>query len=473
MLCWHVRLESDRQIVYDVNKAYEGRTPMSIRRLCCLVLTLWLLAGSAFAAAPALQEEIYAPEALLYCVESGQTLYEKEADKPVPPASVTKLMTALVVLEHEADLSQTTTVSDTAVDIERDSTNVALVPGEEVTLEDMLYATLMQSANDAANVLAEYVGGTQAGFAQMMNDRAAALGCTGSHFENAHGLDAPGHVMTARDVARILAALVDDPRFLEIAGALVYTMPATNMQPEARTFYTKQRMLRQNSKFYNEYAIAGKNGYTTGAQHTQCMAARRDGLTFIAVSMGSSGNMYYPWRDMRTLFAYALDDLHLVTIGAGQLRQMADAAGIAGADPQEEVTLALPLDADAGALSLAGVPDEAGAYPVSLAAEGGTEAVAALSAAALGLAVRETAAEDTASAPQDTGPAASPAPSVASAPAFGWLKWLLIPLGLLALFVLWFVLTCVYRARKARRSRERIARLRRASQERDRRERQG
>ena len=294
MLCWHVRLESDRQIVYDVNKAYEGRTPMSIRRLCCLVLTLWLLAGSAFATAPALQEEIYAPEALLYCVESGQTLYEKEADKPVPPASVTKLMTALVVLEHEADLSQTTTVSDTAVDIERDSTNIALVPGEEVTLEDMLYATLMQSANDAANVLAEYVGGTQAGFAQMMNDRAAALGCTGSHFENAHGLDAPGHVMTARDVARILAALLDDPRFLEIAGALVYTMPGTNMQPETRTFYTKQRMLRQNSKFYNEYAIAGKNGYTTGAQHTQCMAARRDGLTFIAVSMGSSGNMYYP-----------------------------------------------------------------------------------------------------------------------------------------------------------------------------------
>lgn len=447
---------------------------MSIRRLALLILAVLLLvSGSAMALTPTLQEEIYAPEALLCCVESGQALYEKEADKPVPPASVTKLMTALVVLEHEADLSQTTTVSDTAVGIERDSTNIALVPGEEVTLEDMLYATLMQSANDAANVLAEYVGGTQAGFAQMMNARAAALGCTGSHFENAHGLDAPGHVMTARDVARILAALLDDPRFLEIAGALVYTMPATNMQPEARTFYTKQRMLRQNSKFYNEYAIAGKNGYTTGAQHTQCMAARRDGLTFIAVSMGSSGNMYYPWRDMRTLFAYALDDLHPVTIGAGQLRQMADAAGIAGADPQEEVTLALPLDADAGALSLAGVPDEAGAYPVSLDTEDGIQAVGTLSAAALGLAVRETAAEDTASAPQDTGPAASPAPSVASAPAFGWLKWLLIPLGLLALFVLWFVLTCVYRARKARRSRERIARLRRASQERDRRERQG
>ena len=443
---------------------------MSIRRLALLILAVLLLvSGSAMALTPTLQEEIYAPEALLCCVESGQALYEKEADKPVPPASVTKLMTALVVLEHERDLSQKTTVSESAVDIERDSTNIALVPGEEVTLEDMMYATLMQSANDAANVLAEYVGGTQAGFARMMNDKAAELGCTGSHFENAHGLDADGHVMTARDLARITAALLDDPRFVEIAGALMYTMPATNRQPEARTFYTKQRMLRQNSKFYNEYAIAGKNGYTTGAQHTQCMVARRDGLTYIAVSLGSSGNMYYPWRDMRTLFAYALNELHPVTLEAETLKDLAGDAGIADADPQEAFTLALPQDAGADALSLSGVPDGAGAYTLSLTRDGKTEALCTLSGAALGLEARPTAAQAEAGAPQG-------GDAEASAPAFsapGWIKWLLIPLGLLALFVLWFVLTCVYRARKARRSRERIARLRRASQERDRRERQG
>ena len=431
---------------------------MSIRRLALLILAVLLLvSGSAAALTPVLQEEIYAPEALLYCVESGQTLYEKDADKSVPPASVTKLMTALVVLEHEDDLSKKTTVSQSALDIERDSTNIALIPGEEVTLQDMMYATLMQSANDAANVLAEYVGGSQEGFAQMMNDKAAELGCTGSHFVNAHGLDADGHVVTARDLARITTALLDDPRFVEIAGALMYTMPATNLQPEPRTFYTKQRMLRADSKFYNEYAIAGKNGYTTGAQHTQCMVAQRDGLTYIAVSLGSSGNMYYPWRDMRTLFAYALNDLHPVTLEADQLKQLADDAGISDADPKASFTLALPQDVSADALSLSDTPDDTGAYTVNLTQDGKTEALCTLSGTVLGMEAQQTAAQAEPNTQQVTD-------SGSSAPAFsapGWLKWLLIPLGLIVLFVLWFVLTCMYRARKVRRQRARIARMRR------------
>ena len=163
---------------------------MFVRLLCCALLTLLTLFCGTASAAPALQEPLYGAEAILYCAESGQTLYEKNADVPVPPASVTKLMTALIVLEQVDDLSQTVTVSDTAVQIERDSTHIGLVAGETVTLQDMLYATLMQSANDAANVLAEAVAGSQSAFSHMMNIRAAALGCTGSHFENAHGLDA-------------------------------------------------------------------------------------------------------------------------------------------------------------------------------------------------------------------------------------------------------------------------------------------
>lgn len=438
---------------------------MSIRRLAMLILTVLLLvSSSAMALTPTLQEEIYAPEALLYCVESGQTLYEKDADKPVKPASVTKLMTALVVLEHESDLSKKTTVSESAINIERDSTHIALVPGEEVTLQDMMYATLMQSANDAANVLAEYVGGSQEGFAQMMNDKAEELGCTGSHFENAHGLDADGHVMTARDLARITAALLDDPRFVEIAGALMYTMPATNKQPEARTFYTKQRMLRADSAFYNQYAIAGKNGYTTAAGHTQCMVARRDGLTYIAVSLGSTGNMYYPWRDMRTLFAYALDDLHPVTLEADQLQKLADAAGITHTSPKEAFTLALPQGVGAEALSLSDTLDANGAYAVNLTLDGKTETLCTLSGTVLGLEVQQTAAQAAGDAQAVTTTDSTSAPTV-SAP--GWLKWLLIPLGLIVLFILWFILTCMYRARKVRRQRAHIAQMRRQAHRRD------
>ena len=172
---------------------------------------------------PAIQEQIFGAQAILYCVESGQTLYEKNADTPARPASVTKLMTALIVLEQVEDLSKTTTVSNTAVQIERDSTHIALVPGEVVTLQDMLYAALMQSANDASNVLAEAVAGSQAEFVRLMNARAAELGCTGTHFENAHGLDGDTHLMTARDLAKITEALLHHPRFLQIAGAQSYT----------------------------------------------------------------------------------------------------------------------------------------------------------------------------------------------------------------------------------------------------------
>lgn len=323
---------------------------MFIRRLCCVltVLTLFLSTASA---APALQEQIYGAEAILYCAESGQTLYEKNADTPVPPASVTKLMTALIVLEQVDDLTKTVTVSDTAIQIERDSTHIGLVPGEVVTLQDMLYATLMQSANDAANVLAEAVAGSQAAFAQMMNLRAAELGCTGSHFENAHGLDAPAHLITAHDLARITAALLEHPRFLQIAGALTYTMPATNKQATPRTFYTKQRMLRKDSEFYNPYALAGKNGYTTKAQHTQSMVARKDGMTLIAVSLGSSGNRYYAWRDMRTLFAYGFGAFHTVTLDGEQMRALAAQAG-AEASHCAPVSVTLPVGTELQALSL-------------------------------------------------------------------------------------------------------------------------
>lgn len=332
---------------------------MFIRHLCCVLAVLMLLVNTA-SAAPILQQQILGAEALLYCVESGQTLYEKNADIPVPPASVTKLMTALIVLEQIDDLSQTTTVSDTAVQIERDSTHIALVPGEIVTLQDMLYATLMQSANDAANVLAEAVSGSQKAFAYLMNVRAAELGCTGSHFENAHGLDGPTHRITAHDLARITAALLEQPRFLEVAGAQSYTMPATNKQPAPRTFYTKQYMLRKNSEFYYPYAIAGKNGYTSKAHHTQSTIAHKDGMTLIAVSLGSTGK-YNAWHDMRTLFDYGFHSFQTVTLTGTQIAQLAAKIGAdVCADDCRPVTISLPIDADIGALSLSHTIDASG-----------------------------------------------------------------------------------------------------------------
>ena len=433
---------------------------MSIRRLCCLMLTVLLcLSCAAAIEPPALREEIYGQEALLYCVESGQTLYEKDADKSVPPASVTKLMTALLVLEHCPDLSVKTTVSDTAIDIERDSTHIALIPGEEVTLEQMLCATLIQSANDAANVLAEYVGGTQAGFADLMNARAAELGCTGSHFMNAHGLDADGHYMSARDIARITSALLDDPRFVEISGKLVYTMPYTNKQPEERTWYTKQRMLRADSAFYNRYVIAGKNGYTTNAQHTQCTIARKDGMTLIAVSLGSSGNMYYPWRDMRTLFALGLDNYRLVTLTGTQTAALAQSAGIGGVAAADctDVPVVVPARAGVDNLSLSAAVDSDGYRMLRLTVDGETDDLCPLP---YRLAPDAAALETAAGA---DGQAQSSEQKPFTLPHINLMYVLYGALAVVAACIVIFIVLCVHRARRVRRRRREIAEMRRRS----------
>ncbi len=346
---------------------------MSIRRLCCVCIFLMLFVSHA-AAVPVLREQIFGAEAILYCVESGQTLYEKNADTPARPASVTKLMTALLVLEQIEDLSQTTTVSETAVQIERDSTHIALVPGETVTLEDMLYAALMQSANDASNVLAEAVAGSQAGFVQMMNTRAAELGCTGTHFENAHGLDGNTHRMTARDLVKITEALLHHPRFLQIAGAQSYTIPPTNKHPEPRTFHTKQRMLRKDSAFYNPYAIAGKNGYTRQANHTQVMVARKDGMTLIAVTLGASSGKHAAWHDIRALFTYGFGSFHAVKLDGTDISHMASQVYDLHETPTElpPVTVVIPSQLEKKALSFSKDTNEAQLRTLQLTYEDGT-----------------------------------------------------------------------------------------------------
>lgn len=298
---------------------------------------------------------IIAPRAALYCAETGQLLLDKNAESSAPPASITKIMTALLVLEHVPDLSVTTTVSYDAVhSIEPGSTHIALDTGEVVTIGDMLAALLIESANDAANVLAEYVGGSLQGFTDMMNEKAAALGCTGTRFANAHGLDDPNHYVTAHDMARITAAAVQYPDFLTYAGATTYTMPATNKQKEARVWTTKQNMLRKSSEWYDPNVIAGKNGWTTNAHQTLVTVKRKNGITLIAVSMGDPETKAHCLADTAAMFAYGYDQLHSVKLSASRQAEAA-AVGFPSADLDalRAQTILLPLDKAASDVTLA------------------------------------------------------------------------------------------------------------------------
>ena len=173
---------------------------MLFKRFACLIMSAVLCLGCVSALEA---DELASEYALVMCAETGEVLYEKNGNAPARPASITKLMTALIALENVDDFSQTTTVTETALDVEYDSTRIGLLEGEEVTLEDMLAAMVIGSANDASNVLAEAVGGSLDGFVQMMNDLAAKIGCKNTHFANAHGLDDPNHYTTARDLLKM------------------------------------------------------------------------------------------------------------------------------------------------------------------------------------------------------------------------------------------------------------------------------
>ena len=221
--------------------------------------------------------------AVLVDGDTGRVLFEKEMHRRMYPASITKIMTALLALEN-GKLDDSITMSREAVfSIGRDTSHIALDTDEVLTLEQALYAMALASANDAANGVAEHIGGTMEGFAAMMTDRAREAGALDTSFANAHGLFDENHYTTAYDMARITMAAIRIPTFTKIFSTPLYEMPPTNKQPKERTLRSTNAML--NGKYKYEGVIAGKTGWINQSGNTLVTAARRDGRTLIAVVM--------------------------------------------------------------------------------------------------------------------------------------------------------------------------------------------
>ncbi|MBQ7040253.1 MAG: D-alanyl-D-alanine carboxypeptidase [Clostridia bacterium] len=270
-----------------------------MKKLTALILAaLVLLSGfSAFAVKP----EISSISAILIDAETGQVLFEKDKDKKVYPASITKVLTVYLG-EKALDGTELICASEEVVDtVPKDSTNIAIDYGEVLTSEQAMYATMLMSANDAANMVAEGVSGSISEFVKLMNTTAQEFGAESTNFANANGLPDDNHYTTASDFAKIVKGVSTDPEFLKIFGALEYTIPSTNKKAEPRNFVAKHRMLRLE-KYADCGVIGGKTGYTTKAQHTAATLAEKDGKRFIAVVFGSS--------DMGTLFSETEAILH-------------------------------------------------------------------------------------------------------------------------------------------------------------------
>ena len=259
---------------------------------------------------------IYSEAAIIVENSTGKILYQKNAKEKRYPASTTKVMTALLTLEN-CKLSDIATVSADAIILPSGYANANLQVGEELSIENLLYALLVKSANEAATVLAEYIAGSVDKFADMMNQRAKELGCENTHFVNPNGIHNENHYTTAYDLYLIAQEAMKNETFRKIVTTTNYTLPATNKYPEAnRSFPNTNDLIRVNKSnradnYYYKDAIGIKTGYTKEAKNCLISASNRDGLEFISVVLGAGtteSGLSERYIDTINLFNYGYDN---------------------------------------------------------------------------------------------------------------------------------------------------------------------
>ncbi len=287
--------------------------------LVILILNLFGL-NNVYAVADSSSLKIYCPNVLLVERQTGKILYEKNAYDKVYMASTTKILTAILVLEN-CELDEKATVSYEAImSVPWDYTTAALKEGEQFTVNDLLHALLIPSANDAANVLAEHVSGSVKEFAELMNKKATEIGCTGSHFTNPSGLHEENHYSTAYDLYLLADYALQFDTFREIILKTTCTMPATDIYTkDDRTFVTTNSMLRESMpEYYYEYITGVKTGYTDYSKDCIVASAEKDGIEYIAVVLGGGYTedkwLREKYLDCKTLFNFAFDNYTLETI---------------------------------------------------------------------------------------------------------------------------------------------------------------
>lgn len=254
--------------------------------------------------------------AVLMDADTHAVLYEKNMNEPLYPASITKLMTALLAMEA-LEPEQVLTVSQAAVNaVPRTSSHISLLPGERLTVEEALYAIGMESANDAANVLAEAVAGSLEAFAALMNQRAQELGAMNTHFANANGLPDSSHVTTAYDMALITAAALKQEGLSTYFSTVNHTFPATNLSA-ARNFANKDRLLPGGQYHYDGVLLA-KTGWTSSAQGTFAAAVRQGDTTLIVVAL-KSPLLEDKYQDTHKLLDYGFTHYSAVKVSGEQV----------------------------------------------------------------------------------------------------------------------------------------------------------
>jgi len=234
--------------------------------------------------------------------DTGLVLYGSEHHTQMYPASITKIMTALIVLEHVQDLNERIEFSHFAVfSIPRNSSHIAMDVGETLTVYQALYGLMLSSANEVSIALAEHVSGTMDAFAELMNKRAKELGAYNTNFENPSGLPDLGHVTTAYDMALIMREAITHPIFVDIISTRRFDIPPTERQDYTRQLLNTNRLIHPGS-YFNEWVVGSKTGWTNAAGHTLVTYAEHDGRRLIISALqGEAGG---PFRDTLALMSF-------------------------------------------------------------------------------------------------------------------------------------------------------------------------
>ena len=288
---------------------------------------------------------VYGNSALVVDMDSGAVLYGKKADERHYPASITKLMTALVALENSEPDDEVLFSQDSVSFLEYGDASIGMTPGEILSMNDAMYGMLLASANEVSYAIAESVGKLMGGdyntFLQAMNDRAEELGCTDSHWMNANGLHNDQHYTTAHDMARIASAVYQFEGFRTVTQTLNYTIGPTNLVGESRTFQQNHKMLWPGNPNYYEYCTGGKTGYTDQSRTTLVTMADNGNMRLVAVLLQDDGDVY---ADTRAMFDYVYSNFSKV-----QLKGQQKAEGISSYE-DDAAYVVLPAGIDFSSL---------------------------------------------------------------------------------------------------------------------------
>lgn len=261
--------------------------------------------------------------AILMEAQTGTILYEKNIHEHLYPASTTKILSALIGMEN-CKMDETVTMSKEAVfSIPRDSSNIGLDVGEEITVEQCLYGILVGSANEATNALAEHVSGSIDAFVDLMNERAKELGCQDSHFVTTNGLHDDNHYTSPYDLALIAQKFFSNELLCKMSSTPTYYIPQSPTQPDDDLYInTHNKLLFPGGKYNYEYIVGSKTGYTDNARQTLVSCAEKDGMKLICVVMKEESP--HQFDDTISLFEYGFSNFQKLNVAAHETKYTVD-----------------------------------------------------------------------------------------------------------------------------------------------------